>query len=423
MSAPNKDGSNQEPTGYGGRFGLINPVIWLASRDFVAEWRMSSCLVLGLTAVLAPLFVLFGLKFGLVDTLRARLIEDPRTREIRNLGSGRFKQDWIETMRSRSEVGFMVPRTRSLAAAITLATKSGKRLTTAVEVIPTGVGDPLFQVTDAVPEDFSQIALSARVARKLKAEPGDALIGIVHRRRGGRAETARLEFRVVAVLAEARFSRLGAWLTVPLLAAIEDFKDGQTHSIRAGPGDRLPDKARVYAGFRLYARSIDDVASLGDLLAELGIEARMRTAEIETVKALDRNLSTVFWLIAVIGSIGYLLSLGANLWANIERKRKPMGLLRLFGMPNRDMVLFPMFQAAMTGLIGCGLAGIVYLVIAGIINGLFQDDLKGGELVCRLLPLHFVSGLALTLVFGVAAAALAAYRACHIDPAEAIRGG
>ena len=36
----------------------------LAASDFLFEWRLTSCLVLALAAVLAPLLVLFGLKYG-----------------------------------------------------------------------------------------------------------------------------------------------------------------------------------------------------------------------------------------------------------------------------------------------------------------------------------------------------------------------
>jgi hypothetical protein len=38
----------------------------LAFRDYSHEWHISGCFILGLAAVLAPLLVLFGLKYGLV---------------------------------------------------------------------------------------------------------------------------------------------------------------------------------------------------------------------------------------------------------------------------------------------------------------------------------------------------------------------
>ncbi|MGB5468412.1 MAG: peptide ABC transporter permease, partial [Sedimenticolaceae bacterium] len=62
----------------------------LASRDYAHEWQMSGCFVLALAAVLGPMLVLFGLKFGVVGGMLDQLIENPENREIRPVSSGRF---------------------------------------------------------------------------------------------------------------------------------------------------------------------------------------------------------------------------------------------------------------------------------------------------------------------------------------------
>ena len=58
----------------------------LAFRDYSHEWHISGCFILGLAAVLAPLLVLFGLKYGLVTSMLTALAEDPENREIKPLG-------------------------------------------------------------------------------------------------------------------------------------------------------------------------------------------------------------------------------------------------------------------------------------------------------------------------------------------------
>ncbi|HYQ70742.1 MAG TPA: peptide ABC transporter permease, partial [Gammaproteobacteria bacterium] len=58
-------------------------VLGLASRDYLHEWQMSVCFMLGLAAVLGPMMVLFGLKSGIVGAMMQGLIEDPGNREIR----------------------------------------------------------------------------------------------------------------------------------------------------------------------------------------------------------------------------------------------------------------------------------------------------------------------------------------------------
>ncbi|MCF8002679.1 MAG: lipoprotein ABC transporter permease, partial [Chromatiaceae bacterium] len=119
-------------------------ILRLAYRDFVHERRISLCFVLALMAVLAPLLVLFGLKFGLVDTLAQRLIESPANREILAVGSRNFDEAWFETIRARPDVGFLIPNTRRIAASLSklLNPESGQDLR-ALQMIPTGAGDPL----------------------------------------------------------------------------------------------------------------------------------------------------------------------------------------------------------------------------------------------------------------------------------------
>ena len=62
----------------------------LACRDYLREALLSACAVLGLAAVLTPLLVLYGVKFGVVQTLTDRLQHDPRNLEVSPVSSGRF---------------------------------------------------------------------------------------------------------------------------------------------------------------------------------------------------------------------------------------------------------------------------------------------------------------------------------------------
>ena len=56
----------------------------LAFRDYSHEWHISGCFILGLAAVLAPLLVLFGLKYGLVTSMLTALAENPENRELKH---------------------------------------------------------------------------------------------------------------------------------------------------------------------------------------------------------------------------------------------------------------------------------------------------------------------------------------------------
>ena len=87
----------------------------LAAADYGHERLLSLCAVLTLAAVLTPLLILYGVKFGVVQTLTDRLQNDPRTLEISPVGSGHFTPDYLAQLRQHPSVAFVLPRTRSIS--------------------------------------------------------------------------------------------------------------------------------------------------------------------------------------------------------------------------------------------------------------------------------------------------------------------
>jgi putative ABC transport system permease protein len=207
---------------------------------------------------------------------------------------------------------------------------------------------------------------------------------------------------------------------VQLLEALENFRDGRAVPELDWEGEP-PDAERTYTGFRLYADSIHDVAGLRDAFTQLGIDVRTRVAEIELVQRMNRNLTAIYWAIAVIGMTGFSLSLGASLWANVDRKRKHLSVLRLVGFRTVDIVWFPMVQALFTAILGWTLAAGIYHVTAWVINDMMAAQVETGQQVCRLLPFHYAIALALTCGAAVVAAGLAGLRSARIEPSEGLR--
>jgi putative ABC transport system permease protein len=146
-----------------------------------------------------------------------------------------------------------------------------------------------------------------------------------------------------------------------------------------------------------------------------------RVAEIEVVRRMDRNLTAIYWAIAVIGLVGFSLSLGASLWANVDRKRKQLSVLRLVGFRTNDIVWFPMVQALYTAIMGWVLAVSIYYATAWVINVMMAAQLEAGQQVCRLLPDHYAIALALSCSAAVIAAGLAGMRSARIEPSEGLR--
>jgi putative ABC transport system permease protein len=391
----------------------------LATRDYGHEWQMSSCFILALAAVLGPMLVLFGLKFGIVGGMIEQLIEDPENREIRPVSSGRFDREWFGIMNLRDDVAFIVPRTRSIAATVELNSEQTPRIVRA-ELIPSGTGDPLLPADMQVPGAISQVVLSQAAAEKLQVAADDSIDGSVTRRYLGRKDRQHVELTVAAAAPAASFARDGVFADVRLVEAFEDYRDGRAVP-ELGWDGAAPDEERTYPGFRLYAHSIYDVDTLREHLAGLGVDVRTKAADIELVMRMDRNLSAIYWAIAIIGLIGFSLSLGASLWANVDRKRKELSVLRLVGFRTGDIVWFPVIQAMYTGVLGWGLAVGLYQGAAYAINTMLAGQLASGQQVCTLLTEHYLFALALTVGAAVLAAALAGWRSARIEPSEGLR--
>jgi putative ABC transport system permease protein len=98
-----------------------------------------------------------------------------------------------------------------------------------------------------------------------------------------------------------------------------------------------------------------------------------------------------------------------------------LSIIRLLGFSTRSIVLFPITQAVLIAALGAVAALAIYFAVSLLLNSIFASSLRSGELICRLLPLHFLLAVLMTLVCAVLAASWAGYRAALIEPAEGIR--
>lgn len=402
--------------------GQLKLVSRLALADYRHEWVLSGCAVLALAAVLIPLLVLFGLKYGIITNLLDPLVENPRYREIAPLGSSRYPPQWFADMRARAGVEFIVPRTRAIAASIKLRDPDsdiGRIID--VELIPSAAGDPVLPPDGRAPTGFDVVLLSATTAEKLGVEAGQRVEGLVTRTRNDRQETVRLALEIGDIAPLSAFARDGVFVSGDLIAAVEDFLDGRAVPELDWDGTRSRQGERSFAGFRLYARSIDDVGPLREALIDQGIEVRTSIADIELVKTLDRNLSLVYWIIALIAIVGYCLSFATNVWANVDRKRREFSVLRLTGFRTEDIVWFPVLQAAYTAVLAWGLASFVFLLAQSTLNALFAGTIGGGNPVCRLEAWHLFAALFVTLIAATAAAFAGGRRVAALEPSIGLR--
>lgn len=393
-------------------------VVSLAWQDYRADARLSACTVLALVAVIAPLLVLFGLKFGLVGSLTERLERDPAVREVIPMGGGRFSAGFIDELARRPDVAFALPRTRQIAATADLSLLTSDQ-TVNVEMIPTAVGDPL--LGDTLPAtELDRVLLSQTAAEKLGAKPGDWLDAAFTRQFSGRAQAQRTRLQVTAVLPLEAFGRDAIFASTELLEAVEDYRDGRAVDAFGWPGDAPgANEQRVFPAFRLYARNLDDVEPLRLYFAEQHLLVSTQAQTIAQVKSLSRNLSLVFWVIATLAVVGAVAAVFAGALAAVERKRRELSVLRLLGFSTGALLLFVVLQALYSGVLAVVISFVFYGVAERGLNLLFVQ--VPGEYASHLLIRHYCVALLAALGASALAAALGGWRVARIEASEGIR--
>jgi putative ABC transport system permease protein len=354
-----------------------------------------------LAAVLGPLLVLWGLKNGVVGALLGALSSDPATLEVQFRGHVTLRNQELQRISSLPGIGFVLPDISSIAADVAFESIGSAGLVRA-EAWPTADRDPTLPQHMAAPR-MGETILTTALAEQLKVKPGDAVTLLRHRGEEGRPVLLRLMLRVSGVLPPASMPGNRAFLPYEQIERLQAFVDGYALPEAGGVGRSLSERPQVYERIRLYAAGLEQVAPLVSAMESLGYAVTSRAADVEGVLQLERNLVSLFTLVAGIGSVGYLVSLWASLAASLARKRRDLSLFRLVGGLNRDLIAFTLSQGCAVATAGTALALTVYAMLGTAVNAWFASALPGHS-VCFLtiLDVAVASAGTLTVVLFVA---------------------
>lgn len=377
------------------------------------------CQALALAAVLVPLMVLLGLRAGIIGTLIARMDADPAMRLIlpEVTGANRFDAAWFRQWSARPDVAFLLPSTRAIAGQVDLGTDS---TVLRVAWAPTAPGDPI-AAGGILAEGMNEVSLSAEAARRLGVKPGDRLTASVERARGGRVEPVAFPLVVRAIVPVERSPGISAYVSLPLLAAVQAYRDGHAVPAMGWGGDEPAAEADTYPLFRLYARSIHDVAGLAADLRASGVTVATREGEIASTLGLDRSLRAILAVIIVVAGAGLLVSLAAGQFAALRRKRRDLAILKLCGYGPGWLAALPIGQALAVAGIGIVIALALYAAAAAAINDLFGTSLGANEAACRLSGQNLAAIIVITLATACLPGLAAGLVAARVDPAEELR--
>lgn len=202
--------------------------VWgLAMADIADERILSLCMVFAIGAILAPLFILLGLKHGVIGNLLDQLRNDPENREIRpeTLLRQTVDDDWFDELRLKPEVAFVTPSLRGLGMRVDITHVATGQLLES-NAAPSMEGDPLLLENGATPPAGMTVTLSQSVADKLTANVGEKVRISVVRRYRGQLEHADAEFEIAGIAAPRATMAERVWLPFQFLRDVETYLAG-----------------------------------------------------------------------------------------------------------------------------------------------------------------------------------------------------
>ena len=398
----------------------------LVTRDLCRDWPLVICQVFALAAVLMPLMVLHGLRHGILDRLVHDLATTPAMREITPLyhANRRYDPAWFAAARARADVAFVVGNILAIASELPIRTEASLDHEVRAMLTTSAPGDPL--AADDGGWDLSEghVVLSAKVAQDLGIGIGGRVILDVPRKRKGVDETLHLALSVTAVVSPDRLSPTHALVFVPeaLAFEIERYRNGKAVPERGWDGDAAPETPMTFSRFRLYARTLEDVAGVTAWLSGLGITPDSRQEDIGPVLALNRALGTILNVLSLFAVLGFLVALAAIQWSETERKARDLALLALIGYGPGFLVAMRLTASLVVVGLGVGLGSCAFFSVAGLINDLFPHPagVTAGA-VCTLPAISILEIVLGAALVSLIAGTTAALRTLSLDFAVVLR--
>lgn len=381
-------------------------LIKLALRHLFFERMMTVCQIAALACIMAPLLLLFSLRFGILTELQHRLMNDPKVLSLTLDMSYRLDHTFFEHLAARPEVGFVVPQITALNALIDLKFPG---TVVRVSVLPTKPGDPVvlssgLEFSEPLGPDEAFVSSDLAQTRGLKA--GDVMTMVVARTQNGQRESARTTLKIRGIVEERFVNDDCLLLNLDLVNAIDDYRNGFNPSLLSD-GSKLNERPRLYAKFRLYAKDLESVIPLYYYLVNQHLNVSSKMREIQNLQAVTHVLNFIYGVIALVSVLGGSLALTGLILSALRASKRNFVLLRLMGQGRRGIYGVVMVEGVIIATVGFALALTLYSIGAGIFNTYFGTTLSGAmisELTLGHMALFYGATLALVLLIALSCA-------------------
>lgn len=368
----------------------------LAVRHLLFERMMTICQIAALACLMAPLLLLFSLRFGILQELQNQLLNDPKVLALTLDTSYRLDATFFKQLEQRPEVGFLVPQITALNALIDLKFPG---TVARVSVLPTKVGDPVV-LCSGIPyeQDLAndEVLVSYDLAQARELSPGDSVTMVVSRIQNGKRESVRTQLKIKGIVSERFVDDDSLLLNLDMVNAIDDYRNG-FNPVLLSDGSNVNTRPRLYAKFRLYAKDLEQVIPLYYYLVDQHLNVSSKVREIENVKALAHVLNFIFGVIASVSLIGGALALTGLVLSALRASKRNFVLLRLMGQGQKGIYSVVLVEGMIISALGFILSLVLYSLGAGIFNTYFGTTL-GGSMISQLTVGHIALFLGATVL-------------------------
>ena len=364
----------------------------LALRHLFFERMMTICQIAALACIMAPLLLLFSLRFGILTELHNKLMNDPKVLSLTLDMSYRLDSSFFENLAARPEVGFVVPQITALNALVDLKFPGAA---VRLSVLPTKPGDPVVlssNLSFEQPLGSDEAFISYNLAQLRGLKVGDVVTMVVSRTRNGVRESVRTSLKLRGIVEERFVNDDCLLLNLDLVNAIDDYRNGY-NPVLLSDGSKVNPQPRLYAKFRLYAKDLASVIPLYYYLVNQNLNVSSKVREIQNLKAVSHVLNFIYGVIALVSVAGGALALTGLVLSALRASKRNFVLLRLMGQGSTGIYGVVMIEGLFIATVGFALALTLYSIGAGIFNTYFGTILSG-SMISDLTYEH------ITLFFG-----------------------
>jgi putative ABC transport system permease protein len=176
----------------------------------------------------------------------------------------------------------------------------------------------------------------------------------------------------------------------------------------------------------------DAVFTVVDQITAQGLEAKGAFEQIRAVNQFMDAILIVFMLFAAFALVVGGLMITTTMITSVYERTREIGITMAVGASENDVIRMVLYECLLLGVIGGivgNILGFLFTIVLNSVGKPFIISRLGPEFssifgneIARISPEMMVVGMAIAIIFSLAAGIYPAYKATHMNPVDAIRG-